>query len=508
MRRTPTAKELNDFLDNKKWEDLCNHLCVEEFSTKRVNDANGKGNGLDAYKIVDDNSLIGFQFKKYTSSFNDSQIETLKKNIKDAKQKTQTELGKKLNKFIVIFNMNLDPSHFSVDGDLKKFESRVVKWAKENYDVQVEYFDLNWVHTKLLKYPHFCPELFEEYVTTDVYQTGNESLEEKLNKLIQMSRPYKYISKLIKESNIHYSRANEGNYLKRIDNVIINLEDAIRLLDLDGECIDVGFKGKILMCLSGMYVLVSNNANAITCAEEAMSILKDEDDRAYCKGNLAFALLESSGDLNFAEKLFKEILEHFESNYNLSETIRTTGHLLQICIYQDRIKEVISLSEKLDKIINQSMESGGELTDVILSAQGAIANSYGYLGDCGFEEYYQHSLKILDRMMRIYKSNGIYFMLYKVKISKATILCKIDKEKDGKIEFDEVIFEINEHLNRAQDDSVYHLLAIALFNKAFIIEGLNKAEKRITLLEAEKLYLQFGDMDTVQQIREELNNIF
>ncbi|KQY85246.1 hypothetical protein ASD24_28610 [Paenibacillus sp. Root52] len=507
MRRTPTAKELNDFLDNKKWEDLCNHICVEEFSTKRVNDANGKGNGLDAYKILDDNSLIGYQFKRYTSSFKDSQIETLKKNIKDAKQKTQTELGITLNKFIVIFNMNLEPSHFSVEGDLKKFESRVVKWAKENYDVQVEYLDLNWVHTKLLKYPHFCPELFEEYMTTNVFKTGIEPLEEKMNKLIEMSKPYKHINKLIKSSNMHYSRAREGNYLKRIDSVILNLEDAVELLDVEGECIDVEFRGKILMCLSGMYVLVFNNTDAIKCAEEAMSILKDEDDKAYCKGNLAFALLESSGDINFAEKLFTEILEHFKSKYNLSETIRTSGHLLQIYIYKDRIKKVISFSENLNKIINQSMESGGELTDVILSAQGAIANSYVYLGDYGFEEYYQQSLEILDRMMRTYKRNGIYYMFYKVKISKATILCRIDKEKDGKIEFDEVIFAINEHLNRAQDDSVYHLLAISLFNKAFMIEGLNKDEKQITLLEAEKLYLRFGDTDTVQEIREELRKI-
>lgn len=507
MKRTPTAEDLNFFLDNMKWENLCNQICVEEFSTRRVDDSNGKGNGLDAYKILDDNLLIGFQFKKYKKNFSESQIETLQKNIKIAQEKSLTDFSRKLHKFIVIFNLNLEPSHFSVDGDLKKFESRVVKWAKEKYDVQVEYLDLNWVHTKLLKYPHLCPELFEENLTTDAFHAGIEPLEKKMNKLIEMSQAYKYINKLIEESNIHYSRAKEGNYLKRIDNAILNLEDAVRLLDVNGECIDLEFRGKILMCLSGMYVLVFKNSDAITCAEEAINILRDDDDKAYCKGNWAFALLESSGDLYFAEKLFSEVLEYFEKKSDSSEIIRTLTHLLQIYIYQDRIRDVISSSAKLDMIIEENIASRGGLTDVILSAQGVIANSYGYLGDCGYVEYYQYSLNIFAKMMDIFKNNGIYYMYYKVKISRAMVLCRMDKEDDGKLEFDEAIFEIKEHLNQAHDEGLYQLLAIALFNKAFMIDGLNKVEKRNTLLEAEKMYIQIGDIDTVQQIRDELGKV-
>ncbi|MGG1940385.1 hypothetical protein ABFY57_11915 [Paenibacillus polymyxa] len=507
MKRTPTAQELNDFLDNMKWEDLCNQICVEEFSTRRVDDSNGKGNGLDAYKILDDNLLIGYQFKKYKKNFSDSQIETLQKNIKLAKEKCLTDFSRKLQKFIVVFNLNLEPSHYSVDGDLKKFESRVVKWAKENYDVQVEYLDLNWIHTKLLKYPHLCPELFEKNLSTDEFHAGIEPLEKKMNKLIEMSQGYKYINKLIEESNIHYSRAKEGNYLKKIDNAILNLKDAVRLLDVNGECIDLELRGKILMCLSGMYVLVFKNSDAINCAEEAINILIDDDDKAYCKGNWAFALLESSGDLSFSEKLFSEVLEYFERKSDSSEVIRTLTHLLQIYIYQDRMREVISYSAKLNLIIEEYIESNGELTDVILSAQGVIANSYGYLGDYGYVDYYRYSINIFAKMMDIYKNNGIDYMYYKVKVSKAMVLCKMDKEDEGKSEFDEAIFEIKAQLNRTHDEGLYQLLAITLFNKAFMIDGLNIVEKRNTLLEAKKMYMQINDIDTVQQIRDELDQV-
>lgn len=508
MKRTPTAQDLNNFLDNMKWEDLCNQICVEEFLTRRVDDSNGKGNGLDAYKILDDNLLIGYQFKKYKKNFSDSQIETLQKNIKLAQKKCLTDFSRKLHKFIVVFNLNLEPSHYSVDGDFKKFESRVVKWAKEKYDVQVEYLDLNWVHTKLLKYPYLCPELFEENLTTNTFHAGIEPLEKKMNKLIEMSQGNKYINKLIEESNIHYSRAKEGNYLKRIDNAILNLKDAIRLLDVNGECIDLEFRGKILMCLSGMYVLTFKNSDAITCAEEAINILRDDDDKAYCKGNWAFALLGSSGDLNFSEKLFSEVLEYFKRKSDSSEIIRTLSHLLQIYIYQDRMNEVISYSAKLDLIIKENIDLRGELTDVILSAQGVIANSYGYLGDCGYVEYYQYSLNIFTKIMDIYKNNGIDFMYYKAKASKAMLLCKMDKEDEGKFEFDEAIFEIKAQLNQIHDDGLYQLLAITLFNKAFMIDELNIVEKRNTLLEAENIYTQIGDIDTVQQIRDELDQIF
>jgi tetratricopeptide (TPR) repeat protein len=509
MKRTPTAKDINDYLDNVGWENLCSQICAEEFSASRVEDSNGKGNGLDAYKILEDNDIvIGYQFKKYKGDFGSSQIETLRKNIKLASEKFQCDFEKPINKFVVIFNLNLDPSHRGAEGSLKQFESKITQWAKEHFNIQVQYLDLNWVHTKLLKYPYLCPELFEINLTVNEFKSEMEPMKKMLSDLIDKSKENKLVDKLIQESFIHYNRAKDGNYLKRINDAIQNLKDAYRLIELDGECINVSLKGRILTCLSGMYVLMHKDNNAIAYAKEALSLLEEEEEVAFCKGNWAFALIQGSGDLKLAEELLLDVLDYFERTSNSSDIIRTFTHLLQIYINQNRTTEVIGCSAKLNLIIEEAIESNGCVTDVHLSAKGVIGNSFMYLGDCGEDNYYKYALDIFTEMMRIYKDNGIEYMYFKVKSAKAALLCRMEREQEGKMVFDDVINEIMVHLRGEYNDGFYQILAINLFNKAFMINGLQESEKRITLLEAEKLYLQLGDIETVEKIRNELRQSY
>ncbi|MGO4273448.1 hypothetical protein AB4Z22_26995, partial [Paenibacillus sp. TAF58] len=152
MQKTPTTDDLNRKLNSIEWENLCNGICVEEFLTNRVNDSNGKGNGMDAYKILDNESVAGYQFKKYKEGFGSKQVKTLQDNIKLAYNTCMIDFERSLVKYVVIFNINLDPSHMGAEGELKRFEEKIIKWAKGNFNIKVEYFGMDWVHNKLLKH--------------------------------------------------------------------------------------------------------------------------------------------------------------------------------------------------------------------------------------------------------------------------------------------------------------------------------------------------------------------
>lgn len=517
MGRITTEVELNQKLDFIEWENLCNNLCSLYYSTNRVDDSNGKGNGLDAYRITDNKFVEGFQFKKFKERLDDKQIETLRKNITLAYDKCIEDFGKKLSRYIIICNINFDPSHSKFEGELSKFTKKIEKWALDEYDVVIEYFGLNWVHTRLLENPLLYPSLFED-VNEAVSQLRTlmknkvDHLETLMFNMLEqdnedLTKDYSKI--LIEQGYVHYKRAKSTNYFQNIQSAIISLNDAKNLVSHKSIIEINDLKAKISMLLAGLYTMTVQYTKAIDNADEAILLLADEELIMFAKGNKAYALFNSEMKLDIAESLFREVLFYFEEKANLTEIIRTLTHLLELEIYKLNRNENVDIGTFLklcQRLISTCMnvnEALGGLFDFTAAGIGAVANAFKYLGEINDDmSFYDKSLELLEFIEVEAENSQLTYIFLSAKSSKAHLLSLLGDDKVTELEYVELIYE-------CRKAEFPQILANSLFNLGiFEAERERWNEMKDALLEAEKIYLTIGDGNTVETIRNIIKSVF
>jgi hypothetical protein len=144
-------------LTREEWEDLCSSLCSLLYSSHRVEDRFGKGNGLDAWRH-DSGNVEGWQFRRFNLRLGDSQAAQIKENIILARERSILEIKKPLTRFTVIFNIDPEPGHKGKKGEIERL-SEIEEWAKETFDIEFYFLGVTWVRTQLIKFPMIKPDL-------------------------------------------------------------------------------------------------------------------------------------------------------------------------------------------------------------------------------------------------------------------------------------------------------------------------------------------------------------
>jgi hypothetical protein len=116
--KIPTLYTVSN-LTSDEWEDLCSSICTLLFSSHRVEDRFGKGNGLDAWRQSNGN-IEGWQFRRFNSRLGTSQATHIKDNIVLAQQRSISELKKPLVRFTLIFNIDPEPGHKGEKGEIER----------------------------------------------------------------------------------------------------------------------------------------------------------------------------------------------------------------------------------------------------------------------------------------------------------------------------------------------------------------------------------------------------
>jgi hypothetical protein len=99
-KRTPLPSELAA-LSREEWQQLCAGICAVVFQAQRVEDALGKGNGLDAWRQTPAGPE-GYQHRRFDARFERAQAAKLKDNIALACERAPGELGGALRRFTIL----------------------------------------------------------------------------------------------------------------------------------------------------------------------------------------------------------------------------------------------------------------------------------------------------------------------------------------------------------------------------------------------------------------------
>jgi tetratricopeptide (TPR) repeat protein len=505
--RTPSQDDLRQ-LSRDEWENLCALICTSFFSAHRVEDHFGKGNGLDAFREIA-GGVEGWQFRRFNDRLGSKQANHIKENIILAQKKCLSELKKPLSKFTVIFNIDPEPGHKNVRGEIERLNS-LKEWAETEHNIEFYFKGITWVLHMLLKNPTLKPELFE-----DVNSAINELSKSLRSEFFDLKNELKNLRRqnplegklketfdlLVREANIHYERGIDLESKEEFRKSIVSLEDAARLLkDRD---INTEFEGKIFAFLSGVEVITGFLNDAINHATKAIDLLCDKENAVdhyiFAQGNLAFALYRNQ-EYEKSKKYFLSILKHFESEGNLLEIVRTLSHLLELETQSGSIDSAIDLidrvgmaSGELDKLLGP--------TDITASSLGSVANLYAEIGvKTRNRDFLNKAVALYVKIESTAKNQNLNRMLLTSKAARARCLWNLDKLEDAEKLHNEIIIEGKEFLPKIAID--------AKFNLALLLLELNKVNKTKQLLaETIKEYEEIGDFPSIQDAKNMLEKI-
>lgn len=515
--RIPDVKDLNK-LTRDEWESLCSNLCSILFQVNRVEDRRGKGNGLDAWRILSDGTIEGFQFRKFDDRFGYKQATHIKENITLAFGSILKEFGKPLSKFTLIINIDLEPGHCNKKGETEYFKD-ICEWANAEYELKVTYHGVAWVLAKLLANPFLMPNLFEnlpqlmehnknllvnEFKVTDskvdlIYDMLNDIKKEaKSNEKIG-----NIICKITSEALTHYHRGKEYQQIDKISLAIRSMEDAKRLLEIDD--INKNLLGKVLCALCGLKTLAGYLEEALKDGKKAEELLESSNDKTlilYSIGNVAYNLYQSREEKKCieAQNTFIYLLEKYEKDGHIDDILLTLIHITGTCIYLNDLEGISYWSQRIHNIVESIINIRGCMNDLCLSAIGTLGNA---LFQCGMETnnmmQIQEAYETFNELEQIARRNRKKFILAVALGQKAMCLWNLNDIEGADHLFGMCIEESKVEFKKNAADSLYNR---ALLN----IEKGNKLNAKNYLEEAKKIYIDVNDMksayDTEIQIGE------
>ena len=505
--KTPSLDIVSN-LSREEWEELCSSICSLLYSSHRVEDLLGKGNGLDAWRH-ENGKVEGWQFRRFNSRLGVSQVTHIKDNIVLAHKRSINEMKKPLARFTVIFNIDPEPGHKGKKGEIERL-SEIEQWAKDTYNIEFNFLGVTWVRTQLIKYPTIRPDLFEDLnaAISDTKQSlllGIFDIQKKLDSIgehhVLEEKIKKAFETLTREASKHFERGKKHESQNEFIRSIGSLEDALRLIQ-DNE-VDEQLEGKILTFLAGVQAITGFLSDAIKNAEKALSKLSSDESREYylfAKGNLAFAYYMSQ-EYGKPEKIFNEILHEFELDGNLLEIVRTLGHITELHSLQNNIKEALEWSQRAKKAVKSLDEIIG-ISDISISTLGTIANAIAAVGCLHgggvYKEALQDAIELYEQIEVLTKPNNWALIRLNSKAARARCIWHLDRLGEAEKLYVEVSDEARSILPKLSTDSK--------FNLALLLSEMQKNEEsKKLLLEAQQEYLKMGDIASASDTENILN---
>ena len=369
-------------------------LCDIYFSTARVEDRFGRGNGLDAWRLNDtETGLEGWQFRRLENRFEDSQVADLKNNIRVAAAQSIKAFSLPLVKFTAVLNIDPQPPHSGAAGEDERLH-RVKVWAKDSYGVEFEFYGLNWVRTRLLLNPGLRPDLFEDIQAaiaeaknqifadmrgnfSDQAQAIGNQFDSLLRIIDENARlkedVQKKVRKLTEEARRHFERGGKLQSHDEFTRAATSLDDALRLIEDEDE---KHLKASILSLLAGVET-VGRLQLAIRHERAALALCDPSGDQELyfqSLGNLGFAL-GCNQEFDEAESILRQVLRAYEEKTNLGAIVNTLMHLTELCVNAKNPKGAMHWCDRLRTACPALVAITG-MNEMSLSAMGASAAQY------------------------------------------------------------------------------------------------------------------------------------
>lgn len=339
-------------LTRDQFEDLCFLLLRREFGEElqRVEDRLGSGNGLDAVIIRED--VIGFQIRCFDSQnarrFDSHHKEGVVDSIRKARAWSQA-LSKRLAHYSLICNVDLQTNEFS----------KVLNWfvkIEDSYELVTDFRPLLWVYDALLRSPRAIREEFFGPSPSDIAEQLSristiqieqgkivEAIQEQLNRFAQKSRTESIaVQRLIKEAQIHYSRAKEKHDAFAFKDAAERARDAQRLLaeNWEDESLFADITYILAMCLAGMGAW-KEAATQFNQAERLYQKRGNPTDAIFARGNAARMRRETADD-DTGLQTFLELYEIWDldgSLHNILTSVLNIGNC-----YKATHRELLAIS--------------------------------------------------------------------------------------------------------------------------------------------------------------------
>lgn len=509
MNSTTPTLEIVANLNREEWESLCSSLCTLIYSSHRVEDRFGKGNGLDAWRSESGN-IEGWQFRRFNSRLGANQALHIKENITLAQQRSIKENKKPLSKFTVVFNIDPEPGHKNKKGEIERL-AEIEEWAKNTYNIVFSFLGVTWVRTQLIKYPTIRPDLFKDInaAISDTKQTllnGIFDIQKKLdgignNNALEQKIKNAFAT-LTREASRHFEKGKKYESQEEFIHSIDSLKDALRLLE-DNK-VDEQLEGKILTFLSGVQTITGSLSEAIKNAERALAKLSIVESREYflfAKGNLAFAYYMSQ-EYKKSEMLFYEILHEFEHDGNLLEIVRTLGHITEFHSLQNKINEAIEWAERAKKA-SKSLDKIIGISEISLSTLGTTANVISAIGCLNggdvHPEALNEAIELYEYIEELAEKTQSVRIRLNSKAARARCVWHLNLLDEAAKIYLEVTTEARSILPKVSTDSK--------FNLALLLLEMGKRHKSKRFLrEAQQEYQKMGDLPSVLDTKNALNN--
>ena len=500
MARTPSASDVAK-LSRTEWESLCKHLTISIYGAQPVEDAHGKGNGLDAWARRPP-AVEGWQFRRFDARFEDAQARKVRKAIKLAHERSLSEMGAALKRFTLIANVDLEPGHKGKTGEIERW-SRTEQFA-QTLGIEAEFLGCTWVHTQLLKHPYWRPDLFEDPVdaiekSKAALLAGQDQILEAIQDAARMAPNLSAaLETLIREARVHYERGVQHESSEEMASATRSLEDALRLLDATADC-ERALRGGVQLALSRVELLRGRLLAAEKYARAALATLEADRSRAYyfSVGSLALCL-NAQQRYTECEPLLLTVLEYFEGLGERMEIVRTLTHLVELETNRGNLSSAEGWVERLAPI-SSAAESELGASDVSVAALGAMANVLMQIG-----QQFDHTGALERAESALAHICSLVSLDTRIGVTALSNRARVAWFQDRRVEALELFSDVIERAG----STFGKVAADAAFNRALLLAEMGEvADALDSLALAATQYEGLGDVQSHAQAREWIDRL-
>jgi tetratricopeptide (TPR) repeat protein len=441
---------------------------------------------------VDPNGVLGWQFRRYDDRFGDKQAKKVEEAVRRAALKCTTEDGRRLIRFALWANIDLEPGHGKQTGERERF-AKLKKKVADELGVELEFEGISQVHAQLLMHPTLRPGLFENVAAqvaalSETVHANQEEIKKLVTSVVAdaAAKGSLAVQRLVEQAGIHFERGRELGSQEDFRSAIRCLNDALSLLV--GFDADDMLEGRIYMLLAGIQRLLGNLPAAEKAGREAVAklVMAPSDDLAHARGNLALVLRDQQ---RYAESrsLLLQTLDHFERTGEQLEIVRTLTHLLELCCNRGDSQDVLRWRDRLRPALTK-LERDTGITDVSVSATGALASGILMLAIAGGDTAALQTAETLFASVEaLSRKNGKRMLTVAAIAQRASAVRYQDR-------LAEAVALYQQAKQEAEAADLQKIAADSLFNEAIVHHEMGERAQAIEQMNsARDRYRQLGD---------------
>ncbi len=306
---------------------------------------------------------------------------------------------------------------------------------------------------------------------------------------------------LLREATTHFERGRASTSKEEYRSAITSWDDALRLARGYGR--GTTLEGRILALASGVRVLAGQVKRAQEEATVAIQLLDPVAEAKYywwAKGNLAFALTNYQ-EYDKAERLYDEILRHYEEEAEPVEIVRTLQNLVEAFVQRGEPLRALPHVERLKALVASLMAAGGK-DELLVGTLGTIGNVFwsgARSASAGPASWMRtQALSTYRELQRAAKGGDLRRLLCFATGQIGLCLWDMGMPADGLTLVDEALVLADLEFGKAAADLQY--------NRGCILEELERKDESIQAFEdAHRRYLALGDLPSAADAKERLN---